>query len=154
MAHVRKQLRDAVIARLGTVAAIAGAYPQSRASRAFQNDEFPVALVAVSETASRDGKNPEGQRAIRRSLVVTVRLGIRDDDENAEDVLDACAVETEKALAVSADLGVGSLAGWVYAGTTVIQPYAVSDGMLLAVQLSYTCDVLTLDVAPETNLFA
>lgn len=154
MSHIRKQIRDAVKVRLSTVGSLALVDNESRIVREFQSHNLPAALVSVAEAAEREDNNPEGQRVLRRSMQVSVRLCVRDDDEDAEDTLDALTVEAEKALAVSSELGVGSIVGWVYGGASALSPQPVSDGMLLAVTMTYTCAVLTLDSAPETNLYA
>ena len=154
MSHVKQQVRDGVKARLATVTALAGAHNASRLARSLQDNEFPAAFVAVSETASRVDKNPEGQRTFRRDLNVVVKVAVKDEGEDAEDTLDECCVAIEKALVESSSIGLGPLANWAYGGTSLITPDAVEDGLMLSVSLNYTCSVLTLDSAPETNLYA
>ena len=153
-AHVRKQLRDAVKARLETVEGLALVADMSRLARELQPHDLPAALVAVAETAAVEDRNPEGQRALRRTLQVAVKLVGEADLDSVEDELDALAVDVEKALAVSDDLGVGTVVGWSYDGATAVTPEATISGAVLTVTLNYSCAVLTTDVDPTANLYS
>jgi len=153
MAHVRTQLRKGVQARLATVAALSGVHDESRIVRGFQQDDFPLALVGVTETVS-GVSDSQGQRVYTRGMSVSIRLCVEDDVENAEDALDGLAVAVEKALLKSSDLGVGKLQQWRLANTSPVTPVAVSEGYMLSQTLTYSCDVMTADSTPETNLLS
>lgn len=150
MAHVRTQLRNAVIARLKTVSSVAIACSRLRLTRQVQGDEFPIAAVAVTEAGSPVGRGAPGQRPVRRDFSVRVQLAT-ELAEGADDLLDAIAVDVEKALADPSGLGVGSLTDWAYVGTGDIDGDAAEAG-LAVIALNWRCAMTTLDSDPETNL--
>jgi hypothetical protein len=151
MAHVKKQVRDAVKARLETVAGLSLVADESRIVRPFQSSQFPLALVLVSESIA--GVNAsQGKRVQTRALTIGIRIGVQDEADDVENTLDAIAVDVEKAFANPSDLGIGKLMQWEFAGSSSLSHMPVSDGTLLTVMMTYTCVVQTMSGAPETNL--
>jgi hypothetical protein len=151
MSHVRTQLRNAVKTRLSTVPAIKAAHNMTRLGRDFQDDNFPIALVAISETSSVNPGGLVGERPVTRSYKIDIQIGVAEDEVDAEDIIDAVCVDVEKAF-VKPDLGIGKITNWRYSGTSAIDGQPTATGMLLTETLTYTCDIQTLDAAPDQNL--
>ena len=150
MAHVRTQLRNAVIARLSAVEALVLVCPASRFERVLQSDEFPVAGVAVIESASAVGRGSPGQRPLKRDYSVQISVGLELVDD-AEAVFDGIAVEIEKALADPSGLGIGQVSDWQFGGAGEGSAKAADHGLFVAPMI-YRCSLTTLDSAPETNM--
>lgn len=151
MPHVRTQLRNAVKTRLSTIPSIKGAYNASRHFRDYQSDNFPAALVAVMETSAPQPGGLVGERPVTRSYRIQIQIGVDVDEPDAEDILDAVALDVEKAF-VKPELGIGKVANWVYTGTSAIDGQATESGLLLVQTLTYTAEIQTLDSAPDRNL--
>ncbi len=151
MPHVRTQLRNAIKTRLSTVPSVKGAHNMTRHARDFQSDNFPAALVAVTESSSPNSGGLIGERPVTRRYKVDIQIGVDEDAVDAEDIIDAVCVDVEKAF-VTPDFGIGKVTNWAYAGTTAIDAQPTSSGVLLVETMTYTCDIQTLDSSPDTNL--
>jgi hypothetical protein len=152
MPHVRTQLRNAVKTRLSTVASLKSAQNMSRLLRPFQDDNLPIALVAVSENVTQSAGSMIGQQPQTRSYTIHVRLGVEGDAE-VEDRLEQIAVDVEKAL-LRPDFGIGRISSWKYAGAEDLAPAEIDCGILCSQNLTYTADIMTLDAEPDRNLYA
>lgn len=152
MPHVRTQLRSAVKTRLSTVPSIKGAHNMSRMLRKFQDDNLPIALVAVSENVSQSPGSMIGQQPQTRSYTIHIRLGVEGDEE-VEDRLEQIAVDVEKAM-LKPDFGIGKITNWRYAGASDLNPDEIDCGILCSQLLTYTADIMTLDAEPDRNLHA
>ncbi|MDX1216312.1 hypothetical protein GOL99_12280 [Sinorhizobium medicae] len=151
MPHVRTQLRNAIKTRLSTVPSVKGAHNMTRHARDFQSDNFPAALVAVTESSSPNSGGLIGERPVTRRYKVDIQIGVDEDAVDAEDIIDAVCVDVEKAF-VMPDFGIGKVTNWAYAGTTAIDAQPTSSGVLLVETMTYTCDIQTLDSSPDINL--
>lgn len=151
MAHVRKQVRDAVIARLKTEFGDEFVGDAVRLMRPFQKADLPFIAVVVGDEVSFADSNPPGYRVQQRNFEIAVRACVHEDDENALDTLDLIATRIERCLLDGAVLGVGRLANWRLAGTRGPDPQPTDEGMLIAATTTYTTTMLTLDGKPETN---
>jgi len=150
MPHVRTQLRNAIKTRLSTVSSIKAAHNMSRLLRPFQDDNFPVALVAVSENVTQSPGSMIGQQPQTRSYTIHVRLGV-EGDEDVEERLEQLAVEVEKAM-LRPDFGIGRITNWRYGGAEDLSPVEIDCGLLCSQVLTFGGDIMTLDSAPDTNL--
>ncbi|WP_107675019.1 hypothetical protein [Agrobacterium sp. LAD9] len=154
MPHVRTQLRNAVKTRLSTVPSIKGAHNMSRHGRDFQTSNFPVGLVAVTEASTPNPGHPTvGDRPVTRRYRVDIQIGVHEDEADAEDIIESACCDVEKAF-VKPDFGFGGVNKWIYTGTTAIDGQPTSSGMLLVETMTYTCEIQTLDSAPDINLYA
>ena len=151
MPHVRTQLRNAIKTRLSTVPSVKGAYNMTRHARDFQADNYPAALIAVTEASSPNPGGLIGQRPVTRRYKIDIQIGVDEDEVDAEDIIDSVCVDVEKAL-VLPPAGIGQISNWAYSGTTAIDGQPTSGGMLLVETMTYTCEIQTLDSAPDTNL--
>ncbi len=151
MPHVRTQLRNAIKTRLSTVPSVKGAHNMTRHARDFQSDNFPVALVAVTESSSPNPGGLIGERPVTRRYKIDIQIGVDEDAVDAEDIIDAVCVDVEKAF-VKPDFGIGKVTGWAYAGTSAIDAQPTASGILLVETMTYTCDIQTLDSSPDINL--
>lgn len=152
MPHVRTQLRNAVKTRLSTVSSLKSAQNMSRMLRKFQDDNLPIALVAVSENVTQSPGSMIGQQPQTRSYTIHVRLGV-EGDEDVEDRLEQIAVDVEKAM-LKPDFGIGKVTNWRYAGAGDLNPEEIDCGLLCSQLLTYTADIMTLDAEPDRNLHA
>lgn len=153
MPHVRTQLRNAIKTRLSTVPSVKGAYNLTRHAREFQSDNFPAALISVTESSF---PNPGGfiaERPVTRRYKIDIQIGVDEDTVDAEDVIDSVCVDIEKAL-TKPDFGIGKITNWTYAGTSAIDAQPTASGVLLVETVTYTCEIQTLDSAPDINLYA
>lgn len=149
MPHVKTQVRNGVKSRLSTLPSLAGrSHNASRQARSFQSNDFPLALVSTSEVASY----PAGDETVQRNLVIAITLGVRDDEEDAEDLLDELSVEVEATLKLPSSVGVGKLMLWRYDGSSPISQQPVMDGVMLSQTMTYSCSVLTRRGVADQNL--
>lgn len=151
MPHVRTQLRNAVKTRLSTIPSIKGAYNMTRHARDFQADNYPAALIAVTEASSPNPGGFIGERPVTRRYKIDIQIGVDEDTVDAEDVIDSVCVDIEKAL-TKPDFGIGKITNWTYAGTSAIDAQPTASGVLLVETVTYTCEIQTLDSAPDQNL--
>lgn len=151
MPHVRTQLRNAIKTRLSTVPSIKGAYNMTRHARDFQTDNLPAALVAITEASLPNPGGLIGERPVTRRYKIDIQVGVEEDTVDAEDVIDAVCVDVEKALTMP-DFGIGKITNWAYAGTSAIDAQPTASGLLLVETVTYTCEIQTLDSAPDINL--
>ncbi len=151
MPHVRTQLRNALRTRLSTVPSIKSAHNMSRHAREFQSDNYPVALVSVVETSAPNPGGLIGERPVTRSYRISVQIGVDEESVDAEDIIDGVCVDVEKALVLPPS-GIGRITNWAYGGTSAIDGQPTASGALLVENMTYTCDIQTLDGAPDINL--
>lgn len=148
MAHIRTQIRDAVVARLRTVDGLALAAGYGRTARGLQRNDVPAAFVRIAEVAAPAFKSG---RILRRSLSVAIDVLVSSLEDDIDTRLDDLAVKIEAALADQESLGVGALLEWQYAGAT---PGVVDVGEEIhgSLSLTYTCSVSTEAGKPSTNI--
>ncbi|CAN7330356.1 hypothetical protein [Neorhizobium tomejilense] len=152
MAHVRKQMRDAVIARLKSEFGDEFVGDAVRLMRSFTKSDLPFVAVVVSDTVAPTDNNPPGCRVDNRGFIIAIRACVHEDDEDALDVLDVIGTRIETSLVDGSVLGVGRLLNWRLGGTVGPEPQPVSDGTLIASTTTFTAGMFTLDADPETNL--
>lgn len=138
---------------LSALPEIVSAHPASRLLRSFQRNDFPLAIVSVSETASVSAANgTPGNRQLQRDFQISVTLGIHEEMDDAETALDELSVVAEKALVRPSALGVGPLLFWKYLGSGAPTGQPTEDGFMLTQTLNYSCSVRTTDTDPTTIL--
>lgn len=153
MAHVKTQVREGFIRVLSELPEIVSAHPASRLLRSFQRNDFPLAIVSVSESASVSAANgTPGNRQLQRDFQISVTLAVHDETVDAEDALDELSVVAEKALVRPSALGVGPLLFWKYLGSGAPTGQPTEDGFMLTQTLTYSCTVRTTDTDPTTIL--
>ncbi|WP_343314047.1 hypothetical protein AAIB41_02565 [Brucella sp. BE17] len=152
MAHVKRQVRDGVKNVLKTLPELASVHSVSRTFRSAQRDEFPMALIAVSETIEFADKNPIGSRLLQRNINIDVTLAVRDSVEDAEDILDDLSVSVEKALLMPSSIGAGKLMFWRFNGSGAMNGEPTEDGLIIVQPLNFSCAVMTKDITPDVNL--
>lgn len=151
MPHVRTQLRNAIKSRLETVPGIRAAYNLSRIERIFQTQNFPNALVNLSEAVSPQPGGFVGQQPVTRTYRIDIQLGVLDVDDDPEAAVDALSVEVEKAL-IRPDFGIGKIQNWHLVGSGAGETAKIECGTVVSQVLTYTADIQTLDSAPDQNL--
>lgn len=153
MAHVKTQVREGFIRVLSALPDLVSAHPASRLLRSFQRNDFPLAIVSVSETASVSAANgTPGNRQLQRDFQIAVTLSVHDETTDAEDALDELSVAAEQALVKPSALGVGKLLFWQYLGSGAPTGQPTEDGLMLTQTLTYSCSVRTTDTDPTTIL--
>jgi len=152
MAHVKRQIRDGVKGVLKTLPDLASVHSESRLYRSAQRNEFPMALVSVSESVELADKNPVGNRVLQRNMNISVTLAVRDTNDDAEDVLDDLAVAVEKALLMPSSINAGKLMFWRFNGSGTMSGEPTEDGIILVQPLNFSCSVMTKDTEPDVNL--
>lgn len=141
MAHVRKQIRDAVIARL-VGATAAGARVSANGTVAPSISHCPFIVVQVS----RSGVDPATMGdALLREMSVDVVIHVA-QSKDAADALDAIAVQVEQALGVDLPVIVSDL---VLTGDEIDEERS-GPGEIAALRLQYLASVVT--DGPETIL--
>ncbi|HRO60316.1 MAG TPA: hypothetical protein PK177_14315 [Burkholderiaceae bacterium] len=141
MAHVRKQIRDAVIARL-VGATAAGARVSANRTIAPALSQCPFIVVEVSRTSVDPATMGS---ALMRELSVDVVIHVA-QSSNAADALDAIAVQVEQALDVDLPVIVSDL---VLTGDEIDEERA-GPGEIAALRMQYLVTVVT--DGPETIL--
>jgi hypothetical protein len=152
MAHVRKQVRDAVIARLKREFGDEFVGDAVRTMRPFQKADLPFIAVVVGDRVTPADNNPPGQRILQRDFDVAVRACVHEDDVDALDTLDAISTKIELALINGGVLDVGRLANWRCSGTVGPELQPTDEGILIASTTSFAASMFTLDADPESNL--
>jgi hypothetical protein len=151
MPHVRTQLRNAIKTRLTTVPAIKAAYNVSRLNRKFQSHNFPLALVNADEVVTQSPGSFPGQQPQTRTYKVEIQLAAIDEDNDPEAIVDAIAVDVEKAF-VRPDFGIGKVTNWRLISSATGDGASLECGDIVSQMLTYTADIMTLDSAPDRNL--
>ncbi|GMB82775.1 hypothetical protein NN6n1_35580 [Shinella zoogloeoides] len=151
MPHVRTQLRNAVKTRLTTVPAIRGAYNVSRLNRKFQSHNFPLAVVNADEVVTQSPGSFPGQQPQTRTYKVDIQIVTIDEDDDPESVVDAIAVDIEKAF-VRPDFGIGKVTNWRLVSSGTADSASLECGDIISQLLTYTGDIMTLDSAPDQNI--
>jgi len=152
MTHVKRQVRDGVKSVLSTISDIASVASESRLYRSAQRDEFPMAIVSVSENVELADKNPVGSRVLQRNMNISITLAVRDTNEDAEDALDELSVAVEKALLMPSSISAGKLLYWRFNGSGAMSGEPTEDGLIIVQPMNFSCSVLTKDDDPTTNL--
>lgn len=141
MAHVRKQIRDAVIARL-VGATAAGAKVDANRTVAPAISRCPFIVVEVSRTGIDQATLGD---ALVRELSVDVVIHVAQSG-NAADALDAIAVQVEQALDVDLPVAVSD---FVLTGDEIDEERG-GPGEIAALRMQYLARVVT--DGPETIL--
>lgn len=143
MAHVRTQLRSAVVGAVNGVTALKGRVTAAR-PYARNLDVVPAAEVLLSQ---EDAERLDGD-SIQRAMDVTVHIAAASG--SPEDDLDKIAVEVEKAVVTSAD--VQNIASDIYPSTTDIELGDTSERRPALMTITFAAIVLTMDNDPETHI--
>lgn len=151
MPHVRTQLRNAIKTRLETVSGIRAAYNLSRLTRQFQSQNFPNALVNLTENVTQSAGGLVGQQPVTRSYRIDIQLGILEDGDDPEAAVEALAVDVERAL-IRPDFGIGRVTNWRLVGSGAGEVAEIECGNVVSQVLTYMADIQTLDSAPDQNL--
>lgn len=154
MKHIKQQIRDGVKSVLSSIPELTSVHSESRLLRYFQRDEFPVALVSVSENIQTTSNLPAGNRVLQRNMNIGITLAAHGESVNAEDELDTLSIAVEKALVLPSNIGAGLLLFWNYNGSTSTSASAstTEDGTLIAQTLNFSCTVRTKDTDPTINI--
>ncbi|MGO7115573.1 hypothetical protein ACCS79_03575 [Rhizobium johnstonii] len=155
MAHVRTQLRNAVIEHLEGVFGESFVGDITRVMRGFQRRNLPFVIVDVAETPSFVDDNPPGHRVVDRAMTVTIRVAVAEDDENCLAVFDQSGLRIETALFDGSifDPTIGPVSQWQFVGTGELHPIKIEDGTLIATPFTFTGTITTTDRDPETNSY-
>lgn len=152
--HVTKMIRDAVIEYLGLAvpALKKRVYGISRLIRPMPANTVPAAVVVVSETVlpPSPGDLGPGYRTQDRALEIVVRVIVRGDLDEPEDLVDALRVEVEKAMHRPGPLGVSNLANWAFRGASSPIVEETKDGFQMSKSMRWECLIRTSDSDPET----
>jgi len=151
MPHVRTQLRNAVKTRLSTVSSLKGAHNITRLERGFQADNFPVALIAISESGATQPGSFEGSKPVTRSYQIAIEVAVQEEMADPEDALDAVCLDIEKAM-TSSEFGIGAVQNWRYLETSPVHDRPTASGSLIAQTIIYSGEIQTLDSEPDRNL--
>ncbi len=149
--HIRTQIRKGVKAHLAAAVGDLNVHYASRIIRSFQNDNFPLVLVAVTDipTASADPANPITERDVTISLKVSERMAFDD----VEDRVDAMCLRLEKALVNPGDLGFGKYWTWKIGATSAPELEPLNDDtLLMSVVMPITFTLATLETDPGRNI--
>lgn len=144
--HQRKQIRDAVAASLA--AANTGAGPRVSKTRIvpWSRTELPaIAVYTLSETVA-DGSKSTAGRELERVMQLEI-IGAVKATEDVDDLLDALAVEIERAM--HKDETFGGACGESVLATTEIAVEAAGDKPIGFISLVY--DVTYYTGAPEAE---
>lgn len=139
MAHRRKQIRDAIAARLEAVPAFAGRVYVTRLYPVLEMEELPVIAVYTIEEASERDAFPN---MLMRDLGVAVDVFDRGSD-TLDDDLDAHAALIEPAMGEDARFGGLAVDSWLE-GTEVqtgAEGEVVLGRMRLRYRVQYRCPV-------------
>lgn len=152
MSHIRTQIRHAVVNRLRTAGSFGLVAPRLRVLRGIQSDQFPVALVSVSDSAITVGKNSPGQRPLQRQVIVSVQLVDIADVEELDGKLDDLAIKVEESLTDPTSLDFGKVLDWTYAGTSAAHEDEAKEMGTSSVTVTYRGTVTTREGQPSTNI--
>jgi hypothetical protein len=152
MSHIRSQIRDAVVEKLRASGAFASCFPATRFGRDIQQNEYPAAFVAVSDSGSVVGRNPPGSRPLQRAITCEVLIAVRANAEDADEAIDDLAVAVEVALNDPATIGFpGKVLDWTYGATSAPASQFEEHGFIAAT-VTHRGTVTTLEGRPEANL--
>lgn len=150
MAHVRTQLRDAVIAALQTAGVAGGRVTKPRG---YDYNDVGLPAVAVSTSGEEAGRETMGGSmgggVISRNIELAVLL-VASGGIDMVDVLDTLAVQVE--VAIASDATVGSIAHERFPTGMEIDFGEAGETRRAMMRLTFSCLVLTEEGAPETAL--
>lgn len=152
MSHIRTQIRDAVVARLRAAGGFGLVDARLRKLRSIQSDQFPLALVSVSDSAIPVGKNPPGQRPLQRQVIVHVQIHEIADVQELDERLDSLAVRVEETLSDPASLDFGKVLDWTYAGTSEPDEEEAKEYGTSSLTVTYRGTVTTREGQPSQNI--
>lgn len=138
-AHMRKQIRDQVVA-IVTGLPTTGASVFASRRYPFQAHELPaIAVYAVSENS--DAENMGGTRNLSRVAEIIIE-GVAQDNSALDDTLDAMAKEIETAIGTAAMNGASALRGLVrdmvlIESRMALQPDKTSEAKTGSIVLTY-----------------
>jgi hypothetical protein len=93
--HQRRQIRDAVVAALKAADTAAGERVFPARSNPFKRVDLPAVAVLTSSETSDDGQT--APRELKRVMRLEVQAAV-EDTANVQDVLDALALQLERAM--------------------------------------------------------
>ena len=153
MTHVRKQIRDRVVADLTGLTTTGGRIFDSRLFN-FENAELPaLAVYCKNETSERDTMGSSSTQGLARTLIVQVEgyASAPSGSNLMENTLDTIAEEVETALAN--DWTLNSLAKDCFlSGTDIDFQGQDSDSMVGTMVMEWTVLYRTNTNAPGTAL--
>jgi len=148
-AHVRTQIRDAVVTAL-TGLTFSGSNVFAARVTQLQPDELPALLIDTADEEIKLNSLAGGRNAlIDRTLTLTVRVVVKEAD-SYEDDMDEGVRQVEAAIATDPTLG----GLCKYAVLTGIEIERDGDGDLPTVKatMNYSCSYITTLNAPQTPL--
>lgn len=145
MSHVRKQLRDAVIAALNSNVAALG--NRAEGVRGFMRNLERLPAAEVSTPGEQvEGETMDGVLARNIELVVTLYVA----GDAVEDQCDALAVETEKAIYADAD--VMGMVSDITPESMSFEMQGEGEKRIARMEMSWAAVVQTLEDDPETAI--
>ncbi len=154
MAHVKTQVRNAVIAQLRAEFGADFVVPAIRLARGLQSHNLPLVAVTVSATKTGTDNNGPGERIDRYDFTIGVRACVSADGADPESDLETIDARIQKTLFDPSVLGIGGTINWRCGGQGDIDAQDIEDGFMLAATTTYTTGMLTMDSDPETNIHA
>ncbi|MGX9991610.1 hypothetical protein ACS4RR_021005 [Rhizobium sp. Z1P35] len=150
--HIRTQVRKGVKAHLSAAVGDVHVHYASRENRKFQPDNFPLALIAVTESP-RPSSEPPGGRIVDHDVLVNLKVSERTAFDDLEDRIDAMCLRVEIAMASPGDLGFGKYSNWKIGATSPPFEEAMGDETVVwSVVIPITFTVSTLDTDPGRNI--
>jgi hypothetical protein len=143
--HVRKQIRDAAIARLAGLATTAARVYAGRV-KVLQETELPCLLVDTGDEQIVDGSRQFERALARRIVQLRVRCVVK-QVSGYLDTLDQIAQEVEIALATAATLG--GAKGWWLTGTTAPELDGDGDRPVAVLELAFDVHYATTEATPD-----
>jgi hypothetical protein len=152
LTHIRTQVRNSVKAKLASAIGELHVHNASRLVRGFQADNFPLVLVAVTETLVPSNE-PPGNRTVERQMSVVLKISERTAFDDTEARIDEMCTKIEKAMASPKGMAFGKVWGWTVGGVSAPDLEPLSDDMILmSVTMPITFSLQTTDTDPENNV--
>ncbi len=128
-------------------------YLSRLATGGFQSDQYPLVVLAVTDTLTTDQEHGIDQLIVSVDLKISERTSI----SNPEDSIDAMRLQLQRALANRGDLGFGKYYNWRVGSLSVPEFEPVSDhqdslALAAVLPITFTLSVPTADYSKNLNL--
>lgn len=147
MTHVRKQIRDAIAAKLIGLPNI-GTNVFTNRTKKITNNILPCLIIETAKENS-EAASVGTPRLVKRVLLVNIRV-LTKATEDIDDVLDAICLDVEKQLALSPDLG--GLTKDLKLESTDFSFDSENETTYGEAAMLWSADYQTKDTAPDTAL--
>lgn len=147
MTHVRRQIREAVVATLTGLDGTEDRVYQSRTVETGVEDLPCLIVYTLSETSEIDAMGVSGDRETARSLTVQIEIYDR-SDEGVDDNLDDIAVRVE--TAVTTDSALDDLCRDRWLVSTAVDLTGEGERSSAKMVQLWTMEYRTVDSDPET----